>query len=773
MIPNIQNISNIMRKFGLLFLFLICGFFAQAGVHRCGTLNILVSKSDDTGERAWDNRKEALVSVVRDSINYDIVGFNEVTATQLTYLKNQLGSIYTFVQRSGTNASANQVLYRTSKYNCLATGSFFLAPDPTKSGKAWDAKEPRWAVWAKLQDKKSGEILVFASTHLDINPISIREGARVAAEQINQVAGDYACIITGDLNSEPDEHDSHAYFCKYLGNARYLSKTTPQGSYGTFIPGMQLQTANAKWLDFLYVKNVEIENYLVYNTPITGRTLAISDHLPVVAEVTILSPDREFVHTVKNVADLRQVAHDIQPNDIIYLKDGTFDLGDSTLYVANTCIIEGSKNAVLTGKTQLFSLPDYVSLELRNLTIRGASCTTRANGSVLHAHGAYLNVVNCTIENCSAAGEGLFYVEDCATTFDNCVFRNNKNEDLCSGIEVVSSLGIERYPFTMTSCLFDSNHSFYASALYFMSEATAYLHGNSFVHNTAEEKGVITISALRNTQDIRLVNNTFVDNRIDVEAGFMSEGVGGSVLWQEQAAEGVVTLMNNTIVGNYTACWDEPGVSSTDFMGGAICSYMGKMALYNNVLAGNYGSKPNSGDITMGESGVIKSTAYNVFSSTDNMSITPGEEDFVAKDYAASCQELKQLYGGSIDEQGAYTPELRYVKDNPLPVLSPFVTKYNGKNIAKLDNDAMSASLLGSDILNRGSNTGFLTTDQVGTVRNTYSVPGSMEAKQVEPSSLPTTYSPLPTTRSTKLLRDGQIIIQHNNTLYNSIGNKL
>jgi len=197
------------------------------------------------------------------------------------------------------------------------------------------------------------------------------------------------------------------------------------------------------------------------------------------------------------------------------------------------------------------------------------------------------------------------------------------------------------------------------------------------------------------------------------------------------------------------------------------------LALYNNVLAGNYGSKPNSGDITLGENGAIKSSAYNVFSASDNMSITPGEEDFVAPDYATSCQELKKLYGGSVNEQGAYMPQLQQVKENPLPVLSPFVTKYNSKNIAVLDIDAMSASLLGSDILNRGSNTGFLTADQVGTVRNTYSVPGSMEAKQVEPTGIINVNANVNVNENHKMMMNGQIIILHNNKQYNIIGNTL
>jgi len=740
-----------MRKICLFFLVLLTVSTTMlAGVHRCGTLNIRVIYSDDKGEKAWDNRKEALVSAIRDSIDYDMVGLNEVTSTQLTYLKSQLDSIYTFVQRSG--ATNNQVLYRTSKYNCLASGFFYLAPDPTRAGKAWDAQETRWAVWTRLQDKVSGEIIVFASTHLDLYPISKREGARVAAEQINKVAGDYACVITGDLNIEMNEHDPHANLNKFLGSARKWCKTEPQGPYGTYIPGMNPQTLDAKLLDYLYVRNVEVESYRVFNSLMPGRTMAISDHRPVVCEIKILSPDREFVHTVKTVNELRQVARDIQPNDIIYLKDGTYDLADTALSIANTCVIEGSKNAVLTGATQLMALPDYISLELSGITIKDASCNMGALGSIVNIHGAYLKMTDCTIENCSTQGEGLLYVNDCEATLEKCQFRNNRNENMNAGLQMVSSLGVDRYPLTMKKCLFDGNYSYYAPAVYYTSEATAYLRDNSFVHNRADYQGTISICGA-NTKDIRLVNNTFVDNRIDVEAGFLSSGIGGSAIWQEQAASGILTLMNNTIVGNYTACWDEPGVSSTDFMGGAVCCYAGKLALYNNVLAGNYCSKSGSEDVTMGESGESKASKNNLLS-----------------DYATACVEMPKLYGGSV-EQGVYQPQLQYIGDNPLPVLSPFVTKYAGNNIAVLDQDDMSASQVGSDIMNIGSNMGFLTIDQIGTLRNTYTVPGSMEAQQVEPAGIINVNANV--NANHKMIMNGQIIIQHNNKQYNIIGNTL
>lgn len=746
-----------MRKIFLVLLLSISGFVAQAGVHRCGTYNIRTCYGEaDTGERAWDKRKQALVDVIRDSMQFDILGINEARDLSLAYLKQELGDVYSFYGDS--KDFQNQVLYRTAKYTLLDKGLFYLSSDPSRRLVSWDDDGVHLTVWVKLQDKVSGEIIYFGSTHMSLSPIAIREGARINAEQMSKIAGDYACIVTGDMNSEPSEHDSHANFGTMMANARQITKTAPQGKYGTYIPGMNPNSMDAKLLDFLYVRNVDIESYMVYSKATQGRTLAPSDHQPVMCEVKVLSPYRDFVHSVKSVEELREVAGTIQPNDIILLKDGVYDLGDSSLYVANTCVIEGSDKTVLTGRTQIFSLPNYISLELKGLTIRDAQLSSMVQGSLLHAHGAYLNLRDCRVESCSTVGDGLIYVEDCAATVENCIFKGNESNERNAGIQVVSSLGTDRYPFTMTKCLFDGNQSVYAPAVYYNSDATAYLYGNSLVNNTAEEKGAVVVYAPNNVKDIRLVNNTFANNRIDVEAGFLVEGIGGSAIWQEQANDGSLTLMNNTVVGNYTACWEQEGVSSVDFAGGALCSYSGKLGLYNNIIAGNYGSKPNSGDITMTDARLLRKTTNNIYSCSSNMQVSPSKTDFVATDYVTAGAELIKLFGGAMDEKDVYRVPLHWIAGYSLPVLSPMVSSYASKSFAILDSDAMSAAMIGSDILNRGSNTGILTIDQLGFVRNYYTVPGAMEQGKYTPSGwLPTTASPK---EVKKVMKEGRIVVR-------------
>lgn len=750
-----------MRKSLFILGLLISSLTISAAVHRVGTYNIRTSaSSEDTGEKAWVNRRSAVMQVIRDTANFDVVALQEVTSTQRTYIQNQLKSVYSFVEHE-KNCS-NQLLYRTSKYNCLDKGAFYLAPDITKPGHYWDAEFERTLVWAKLQDKETSEIFYFAATHLDLHPISIREGARTATEQMMKISGDYACIITGDMNCELVEHDPHSYYYASFGNSRDMTKTEPKGPYNTYVGSRKPTSVDGKLIDFVYVRGMEVESYEVCAAQ-CGLSILPSDHMPIVCEVTILPFNRKRTHVVNNVTELREEASKIPAGEIIYLKRGAYDLGNESLSLSSSCIIQGNEDAYLTGACQLFTMPNLVSIELRELTIKDATCPQGGYGSIINGSGRYVRLVDCVIDNCTTEGTCLFYANDCSMEVEHSIFINN---DVPVGEGCLHTLGRDVFSSTIKNSIFEANHALRGSALFHSSNATAYIYGNSFVNNSADEKGVIVLMADENITDIRLVNNSFIGNRIDVEAGFLSEGVGGSVLWQEMSNNGGMTLMNNTIVGNYTAVWDEPGVSSEEFAGSAIYNYSGIIGAYNNIIAGNYCSRQGRGDIYMEDPTLVRGGANNIFSSDDNTNYPIGMFDFVANNYAAACTELVSLLGGKVEE-GVYVPEVQFYGEENIPALSPLTTRYADQDINILDADALSASAAGSDIMNVGSLAGTLTMDEIGTTRNEYSVPGSMEVGQA-----PTGVENVNDNHNDnhKLMKDGQMVIEYHGQRYNVLG---
>jgi len=760
-----------MRSIFLLISLLLCGLNAMASTHRVGTYNILTVFSDGDHKEAetkWANRKGSVMKVIRDSAQFDVVALQEVKGSQPSDLKNGLQNTYTFLANA-TN-SANQLLYRTSKYNCLDQGCFYLAKDITKPGKDWGATEVRFVVWAKLQDKSTKDIFYFAATHLDVpdHPEAVREGARIVTEQMMKICGDYPCIIGGDMNCELVEHDPHSYYYASFGNARDMTQTPPQGPYTTYIGSRKPTSPDGKLIDFVYVRGLEVESYKVDSSK-CDLSILPSDHMPVVCEVTLLPYDRKRTHVVSNVEELREEAAKIPAGEMIYLKKGTYDLENQSLSLNSSCVIQGNEDAYLTGACQLFVMPNLVSVELRELTIRDATCPQGGYGSIINGNGRYVRLTNCTIDHCSTTGGGFFYADNCALEVEHCLFADN---DIPNGEGCLHTIGRDVFPTTIMHSTFLRNHAIGGAALYHTSNATAYLYGNSFVENTADDKGPVVLMAGQNKADIRLINNSFIANRIDVEASFISEGSGGSAIWQQLSGEGSLTLMNNTIVGNYTACWDESGAPSADFAGGAVYCYSGIVAAYNNIIAGNYCSLSGKGDVVMQDPSLLRGGGYNIFSSEDNTNYPIGMFDLLADNYTTACHELVTLLGGKT-EDGVYVPEVHtYGENQDVYALSPLTTRYAGQDINILDAEALSAATVGSDILNVGSTSGTLTLDQATNTRLALSVPGAMEALQ-QPSALEPRFTSSPIPRLTKFLINGHLVILNNGLYYNLLGSQL
>lgn len=252
-------------------------------MHRVGSYNIRIITSEDTVERAWEARQQVVAAVIRDSLTLDIVGCQEVSQAQEADLKNLLGDTYTLCS-SGEYAGP-VVLYRTARYTCLEQGVFYLNTDPTQAAIAWDAEYLRPSVWVRLQDKQSRKEFVFCATHMDLHPVSIREGARVNSEWLHSIAAGSPCILVGDMNCEKAD-TAHAVYNFFFSDARELSQTEPQGPYETYFPNMVPGDAGAKRIDFIYTDWVKVASYRTYHET-CGRTYLPSDHVPVVCEVEI------------------------------------------------------------------------------------------------------------------------------------------------------------------------------------------------------------------------------------------------------------------------------------------------------------------------------------------------------------------------------------------------------------------------------------------------------------------------------------------------------
>lgn len=738
-----------------------------AGPHRLGTYNIRTSSStSDTGDKAWSVRRDAVINMIRDTMDFDVLTLDEVSETQWNYLNSQLGSIYTFLKSS---RHGNSILaFRTERYLLLDNGYFFLS-STGKDGPSWDDSNHRAFVWAKLQDRFSDEIFYFGATHIGLEPKSIRNGSKMATDSMRIIAGDYPSFIAGDMNFEVMDHEPNANFKEYYGNAREMSKTEPKGCYNTFSSGMAPGNGS-KLLDFLFVRNAEVESYFVSNSSgMPGRTLLPSDHMPLVCEITMLPANRSHIHRVTNVEELRQAAALVQATDTIVLA-GSFDLGTEPLTITSTCTLIGEDGCEITASTNVFAPNPMISLNIENITIKNVEITDEGwVGGIVFGEGNYLNIKNCSFINNTTAGVGWIHNEKCPLTVDHCIFIGNKTlaEAGCIYTSGECDLSVINNNVTVTHCLFMDNEANSGPAMYLAGNGKIYVYGCSFIRNIAQNQGAVTMVATTNGQDNRFVNNTFVANRIDRSSSFRNATVGGSAFYlQTNNDRGKIVLVNNTVVGNYTACRKPDGTCADKFVGGAIYALAGRLYSYNNIVAGNISSCVGRGDISMVDPDYLMESERNIYSCSTNMNINASKSDILAPDEESANNELKILF-----------PHLmRFGQDSIVIGLSPQQTTFAGQSIQVLDEDARSAAKLNSDILNIGKYSGILTVDQTGATRADLSVPGAIEygtqGTPIPYTDIDNTSAPMHRSKVMKYIENGRIVIRVNNHTYTILGRK-
>ena len=249
---------------------------------KAATFNIRFITDKDTGDRAWDVRKTKVVRLIQD-YGFDVIGFQESTAAQRTYLKSQLSS-YTF-QESGYEEPC--IAWKTSRFTKLDWGQFWLSPNPdtpnSKPGSPWiDVTIPRSriCIWVKLCDTQTGKTLLFMNTHLEVYSsgiagtgglseaeleercVTVREKSAdlIIARATTLSGGSIPTILVGDMNSATTEA-GNVKFKDFFTDSYYDGRVADTGwKYGpvaTYNAWTDTDEQAAKWyhrMDDIYFK---------------------------------------------------------------------------------------------------------------------------------------------------------------------------------------------------------------------------------------------------------------------------------------------------------------------------------------------------------------------------------------------------------------------------------------------------------------------------------------------------------------------------------------
>lgn len=253
------------------------------------TYNIRVAV--DKGENSWENRKEAVASIIRES-NADIVGLQEALKIQLDDLKTLLPEFeYVGVGRDDgkTSGEYSAIFYNKNRFEIIEDSTIWLSDTPEVPSIGWDAAYKRVLTWAKIRDRFTGKTFYHFNTHLDHKgEIAKLEGANLVNDKVAEITVKEPAVVTGDFNFPPD-YKAYQLLVggrrDYMFDAQKVAEKDSSGDNVTFNDfGEFVQKGNK--IDYIFVKNdIEVKSHKIIYDKINGRYP--SDHMPVVAEVVI------------------------------------------------------------------------------------------------------------------------------------------------------------------------------------------------------------------------------------------------------------------------------------------------------------------------------------------------------------------------------------------------------------------------------------------------------------------------------------------------------
>lgn len=240
------------------------------------------------GQRAWNYRKEEVVSLIR-FYSPDLIGLQEVLHGQLLYLEGQLsdyGRIGVGRDDGKQAGEYSPIFYRKDQLELLDHGTFWLSDTPDQPSVGWDASMERIATWGQFCREEQNDTVLVLNTHFDHRGDQARQqSARLIRRWISQHAANHPVMVTGDFNSSPT---SVPYQILVEGgslqDAHTISRLPPVGPDRSFSGFAVTDSLPGERIDYVFVSPaVQVERHAIIASFSNGYFP--SDHLPVVADV--------------------------------------------------------------------------------------------------------------------------------------------------------------------------------------------------------------------------------------------------------------------------------------------------------------------------------------------------------------------------------------------------------------------------------------------------------------------------------------------------------
>jgi len=250
------------------------------------TYNIRLDIKSD-GINQWDNRKEAILSIIR---NYKptIIGIQEALPQQVSYLQENLKQYGSIGEgRDGdVKGEACTIFYRSDQLQLLSKETFWLSETPKKPSIGWDAAYPRICTNGTFSQKNTHKKINIYNTHLDhIGETSKLNSIKLIIKHIQKSNKQEASILMGDFNSLPNSTVVN-YTRQHLSDSNIKQDATSISS-GTF-NAFNIQETPKSRIDYIFSKNITLSSYKHLHTK-TQEGNWPSDHIPIFVEMNFIN----------------------------------------------------------------------------------------------------------------------------------------------------------------------------------------------------------------------------------------------------------------------------------------------------------------------------------------------------------------------------------------------------------------------------------------------------------------------------------------------------
>ena len=270
---------------------------AGEGEIKIMSFNVRTSGMDKDTPNHWDNRKEAVLALIKDQMP-DIMGVQEATFTnQWLWLKDKLKSAgydgYGLNRQTGKESGAGEcpgILYNTNVIKVVKNdkgenilGTFWLSETPDKPSKGWDANYYRTATWGLFEHIATGQRFFMVNTHLDHESVTAQvEGMKLIEQKLLEYEEDYPLYLTGDFNviSTDKALDGVREFMRNARTYASVRDTNPTvNGFGN--------SSSRKQIDHIYYSDYlkAVEYYTIMDA-YNGVTY-VSDHYPIYAIIKL------------------------------------------------------------------------------------------------------------------------------------------------------------------------------------------------------------------------------------------------------------------------------------------------------------------------------------------------------------------------------------------------------------------------------------------------------------------------------------------------------